>query len=184
MIYTLPAAVSFDPARRELHHAVEHLYPERVLDKARETFNPMSVFLDEAVPFFREALLRRVDARLFDEEAVRLAVAFSGGVVRDYFRLLKEATATAEQLGQDHVDEAAVRSAVRDERLRWTRTLDHEDYRALISVHRTHDRRDDERHRRLLDLGLLLECYNDDTWYDAHPLLWASLERRARDDDG
>lgn len=184
VIYTLPAAVSFDPARRELHHAVEHLYPERVLDKARETYNPMAVFLDEAVPFFRALLHRRVDPPLFDDEAVRLAIAYSGGVVRDYFRLLKEAAAIAEQLGQPRVDAAAMKSAVREERLRWTRTLDHEDYRALISVHRTHDRRDDERHRRLLDLGLLLECYNDDTWYEAHPLLWASLERRARDDDG
>jgi hypothetical protein len=27
VIYTLPAAVSFDPARREVHHAVEHVYP-------------------------------------------------------------------------------------------------------------------------------------------------------------
>jgi hypothetical protein len=144
----------------------------------------MSVFLDEALPFFREALHRRVEARLFDEEAVRVAVAFSGGVVRDYFRLLKEATAIAEQLGQGRVDATAVRGAIREERLRWTRTLAHEDYRALIAVHRTHDREDDERHRRLLDLGLLLECYNDDTWYEAHPLLWASLERRARDDDG
>lgn len=184
VIYTLPAAVSFDPARRELHHAVEHLYPERVLDKARDTFNPMSVFLDEAVPFFREILHRRAEPRLFDSEAVQLAVAYSGGVVRDYFRLLKEATAIAEQLGQGHVDAATLKSAIREERLRWTRTLDHEDYRALISVHRTHDRRDDDRHHRLLDLGLLLECYNDDTWYEAHPLLWASLERRARDDDG
>lgn len=183
VIYTLPAAVSFDPARRELHHAVEHLYPERVLDKARNTFNPMSVFLDEAIPFFLEALHRRVDPGLFDDEAVRLAIAYSGGVVRDYFRLLKEATAIAEQLGQRRVDAATLRGAVREERLRWTRTLDHEDYRALISVHRTHDRKDDPRHRRLLDLGLLLECYNDDTWYEAHPLLWASLERRARDDD-
>lgn len=184
VIYTLPAAVSFDPSRRELHHAVEHLYPERVLDKARETYDPMKVFLDDAAPFFRDVLHRRVDAALFDDEAVRLAVAFSGGVVRDYFRLLKEATAIAEQLGQSRVDATALKSAVREERLRWTRTLDHEDYLALISVHHTHDRRDDERHRRLLDLGLLLECYNDDTWYEAHPLLWASLERRARDDHG
>lgn len=181
VIYTLPAAVSFDPTRRELLHAVEHLYPERVLDKATDTFNPMKVLLDDAVTFFRDALRRRVASSLFDEQAVRLAVAFSGGVVRDYFRLLKEAAAIAEQLGQASIDAIALRSAVREERLRWTRTLDHEDYQALISVHRTHDRKDDERHRRLVDLGLLLECYNDDTWYEAHPLLWASLERRTPD---
>ncbi|MCC6558592.1 MAG: hypothetical protein IT372_37125 [Polyangiaceae bacterium] len=184
VIYTLPAAVSFDPARRELHHGVEHIYPERVLDKAKSKFDPVSVILDDAVPFFRDVLHRRVDPALVEEEAVRIAVAYSGGVVRDYFRLLKEAAAIAEQRGEDRVGAAILKSAVREERLRWTRTLDHEDYLALLSVHRTHDRRDDERHRRLLDLGLLLECYNDDTWYEAHPLLWASLERRARDDDG
>lgn len=184
VVYTLPAAVSFDPTRRELLQAVEHLYPERVLAKAPASFEPEQAFLDSALPFFKEALEKRVDPSLVDEAAVRLATAYSGGVVRDYFRLLKEASAIAEQLGQTRLDAAAVRGAIREERLRWTRSLTHDDYKALLTVHRTHDRGEDEQYRRLLDLGLLLECYNDDTWYEAHPLLWGSLERRARDDAG
>lgn len=182
VIYTLPAAVSFDPTRRELHYAVEHIYPERVLDKPRGSFQPMNRLLEESLSFFQNILWRRVEKSLFDSEAIRFAVAYSGGVARDYFRLLKEAAAIAEQLGYSQVDVASMKSAIREERLRWTRALDHEDYQALILTHRTHDRRDDERHRRLMDLGLLLECYNDDTWYEAHPLLWASLERRQNDD--
>jgi hypothetical protein len=184
VIYTLPAAVSFDPSRRELLQAVEHLYPERVLDKAPNGFDPMRAFLDSALPFFRDALHKRVEPSLVEEEAIKLATAYSGGVARDYFRLLKEASAIAEQLGQTKIDVPSARAAIREERLRWTRSLDHDDYTALLKVHRTHDRRDDDRHRRLLDLGLLLECYNDDTWYEAHPLLWGSLERRAHDDGG
>lgn len=30
--------------------------------------------------------------------------------------------------------------------------------------------------RRYLDEGRVLECYNDKTWYDVHPLLWKVLE--------
>ncbi|MBK8258128.1 MAG: hypothetical protein IPK82_36365 [Polyangiaceae bacterium] len=182
-IVTLPTAVSFDPSRRELLQTVEHLYPERVLQKAGQSFDPMKAFVDDSLGFFQDLLYKRVDRSLFVDDAVKWAVAYSGGVVRDYFRLLKEAAAIAEQLGQPTVDVAAMKSAIREQRLNWTRTLDHEDYLALLTVHQTHDRADSDRHRRLLDLGLILECYNDETWYEAHPILWASLEKRSHQSD-
>lgn len=182
VIYTLPAAVSFDPSRRELVNAVEHLYPERVLDKAPDGFDPMHVFLDGTFPFFQDVVHKRLSPELIDDDAIRLATAFSGGVVRDFFSLLKEASGIAEMNGATRIEAKAVRSAVREERLRMTRGMTAEDYDALLTVHRTHKRRREDAMQRLMDIGLLLECYNDDAWYEAHPILWDSLKRHARDD--
>ncbi|MFO0587175.1 MAG: hypothetical protein U0441_06545 [Polyangiaceae bacterium] len=184
VIYTLPVAVAFDPSRRELINAVEHLYPERVLEKSPDGFDPLHAFRDDALPFFRDAVHKRVEPDLVEEEAIRLATAFSGGVVRYVFFLLKEASAIAEMRGATKIDAKAVRSAVREERLRLTRGLTREDYDALLAAHQTHDRKDDARYQWLQDIGVLLECYNDDAWYEAHPILWDSLKRRAHDAAG
>jgi hypothetical protein len=114
---------------------------------------------------------------LFDDASVQLAAIYSGGVLREFFRLLRSAVMLARHNKLATVEHRAVRGAVRDERLRETMGLLSSDYQALLEIHRTHEIAQDAQ-RRYLDEARVLECYNGDTWYEVSPLLWKSLEGR------
>ena len=175
VLYTVPTGVVFGPNRVEVRRALEHLYPVRVLEKAPRSYNPERAFIPGSDAFFRRALDQRVEPRLFEEEAVRLATIYSGGVLRDFFRLLYTAVSIARTNSLEVVDGRALRAAIRDERLRESRGLLAPDYAALLAIHETHAMGTDA-DRRYLDESRVLECYNDQTWYEVSPLLWKLLE--------
>lgn len=176
-LYTVPTGVVFGPSRAAVRRQIEHLYPVRVLDKSPEGFDPEKAFIPGSDAFFRHALDQRVEPRLFEDDAVKLAAIYSGGVLREFFRLLRSAVSIARHNKLDIVDPRAVRAAVRDERRRETMGLYASDYEALLAIHRTHEMAKEE-DRRYLDEARVLECYNDRTWYEANPLLWKVLENR------
>lgn len=176
-LYTVPTGVVFGPNRADVRRSLEHLYPMRVLDKAPRSFDPERAFIPGSDAFFRAALDRRVEARLFDDAAVRLAAIYSGGVLREFFRLLRTAVRLARHNRLETVSAPAVRGAVRDERRRESMGLLTPDYEALRAIHETHGLAADAG-RRYLDEGRVLECYNDKTWYEVSPLLWKLLEPR------
>jgi hypothetical protein len=176
-LYTVPNGVVFGPSRAPVRREIEHLYPVRVLDKSPEGFDPEKAFIPGSDAFFRQALDQRVEPRLFDDASVRLAAIYSGGVLREFFRLLRSAVSIARYNKLDMVDSRAVRAAVRDERRRETMGLYASDYEALLAIHRTHEMAKEE-DRRYLDEARVLECYNDRTWYEVNPLLWKVLEAR------
>jgi hypothetical protein len=176
-LFTVPAGVVFGPNRADVRRSLEHLYPVRVLDKAPDGFDPERSFIPGSDAFFRRVLDRRVDPKLFDDASVRFATIYSGGVLREFLRLLRSAVDLARHNKLDTVDVRAVRTAVREERLRETMGLLSSDYDALLQIHRTHQLAEDA-DRRYLDEARALECYNGDTWYEVSPLLWKSLEGR------
>lgn len=174
-LFTVPTGVVFSPNRAEVRRKLEHLYPLRVLDKAPDGFDPEKAFIPTSDAFFRQALDRRVEPSLFEDGAVRLAAIYSGGVVREFFRLLRTAVYIAMHNKLPVVDERALRAAVRDERRRETVGLYRPDYEALLAIHRTHEMARNEE-RRYLDEARVLECFNDRTWYEVSPLLWKVIK--------
>jgi hypothetical protein len=176
VLYTVPTGVVFGPNRVEVRTHREHLYPVRVLDKSAG-FDPERAFMPGADAFFRRALDQRVEPRLFDDAAVRLATIYSGGVLREFFRLLRTSVGLARYNDLDVVDDRAVRAAVRDERRRESMGLYAPDYQALLAVHQTHVMARDE-DRRYLDESRVIECFNGDTWYEVNPMLWKVIEPR------
>lgn len=175
VLLTVPTGVVFGPNRVEVRRALEHLYPLRVLVKAPQSYDPERAFIPDSDTFFSKALHQRVEPGLFEDEAVRLATIYSGGVLRDFFRLLHTAVRVARNNGLDVVDRRALRAAIRDERRRESAGLLAPDYAALLAIHQTHAMAKDE-DRRYLDESRVLECYNDKTWYEVSPLLWKLLE--------
>jgi hypothetical protein len=180
VLYTLPTGVYFGTNRAELRQQSGHLYPVRILGKAPDVFDPKSVYLPDRMGFFHELLRHRVAPGLFDDESVRLAAIYSGGVLRDFFHLLREAILIARHNELDTVDAMTMREAVRDAQFRESAGLYRPDYEVFLDVHRTHSLRGAE-HRHYLDESRVLECYNDEVWFEVTPLLWSLLERRARD---
>lgn len=175
VLYTVPTGIKFGANRQELRRVIEHLYPVRVLDKAPHSFDPERAFIAGSDAFFRSALYQRVEPALVDEEAIRLAAIYSGGVVREFFRFMWSATDLADYHKLTRVDARVMRAAVRDARLRESAGLLGPDMQALVEVHRKHVIERDE-DRRYLDEGRVLECYNDRVWYEVNPLLWSVVK--------
>jgi hypothetical protein len=176
-LYTTPTAVAFGATRADIRQCLEHLYPVRTLRKAPETFDPTKAYVSDRFGYFLELLRHRVGPGLFDEESARLAAIYSGGVLRDFFHLLREGILIARYNELDTVDAVTMRETIRDARFRESAGLYAPDWDVLLGVHRTHAI--SEEHRRYLDLSRILECYNDEVWFEANPLLWLLLERRA-----
>lgn len=179
ILYTLPTGVSFGENRADVRANVEHLYPVRVLRKAPDTYDPEQAYLDERIGFFHALVEHRVEPQLIEPEAIRLAVIHSGGVLRDFFRLLREGIRLATYNSLDVLDVVAMRHALKEVRLKESMGLYGPDKDALALVHKTNELSsvDD---RRFLDLSRVIESYNGQPWFDANPLLWPMLEEHSK----
>jgi hypothetical protein len=178
VVYTLPTGVSFGEHHTDIRRNVEHLYPVRVLRKAGDTFNPEDAYTDERRGFFEAIVATRVQKDLMSPDAIRLASIYSGGVLREFFRLLREGIRLATYNRLDAVDGPVMRYALKDAMLRESVGLYAPDYDALLHTHRTNALRAAE-DRRYLDLSRVLECYNDAVWFEVNPLLWQLLGRHS-----
>lgn len=178
IVYTLPTGVYFGENRADVRRNVEYLYPVRVLNKASGSYKPEDAYNSDRFGFFETLIHHRVKEDLIAPEAIRLAAIYSGGVLRDFFHLLREGIRLARYNKLDVLDEELIRYAIDDARLRESAGLYAPDYEALAFVHRTNDLRTGE-DRRYLDTSRVLECYNGSVWFEVAPLLWQLLEQRA-----
>jgi hypothetical protein len=172
-VYTVPSGVAFGSNYADLRQNKVHLYPIKVLARVYHR-DPEQAYLAERFGFFRHLVDRRVVPALITDEAVRLATLYSGGVLRDFFRILREGIHIAEYNDMDVLDGPALRAALRSEKLRESAGLYLPDFKALAMIHQTHQLGSDA-NRRYLDEGRVIECYNDKNWFEVNPLLWSIL---------
>jgi hypothetical protein len=178
IVYTLPSGVKFGETLGDLRYCTAHLYPIGVLKKAPATFDAEAAFVDEALPSFRRLVDHRVEPQLVNDEALRLAAVYSGGVLRDCFHLLREAIDIAVHNELDTLTAVVMKNAVKQARLRESAGLYENDYTTLTEVHRSNALPNPE-HARYLDQSRVLERYNDGVWFEVNPLLWKVLGDRA-----
>jgi hypothetical protein len=121
----------------------------------------------------------RVNASLIDREAIRLAAIYSGGVLRDFFRLMREAVSLAIYNRLPRLDAIVMHYAIDEERRRESIGMYEPDYDALVHVHQTNKlRKADD--RRLLALSRVIEAFNGTVWFEANPVFWSVLEEHVK----
>ena len=118
---------------------------------------------------------RRVGKGLVEPDAIRIAAIYSGGVLRDFFRLLRAGILLALYNDMPTVDGVAMGYAIAEERRHESIGLYGPDYQALIHVHQTNDL-PSVGDRRYLALSRVIESFNGTVWFDASPILWQALE--------
>lgn len=181
IVYTLPTGVAFGESRADLRASTQHLYPVRVLGKAPKDFAPEDAYEGERFGFFETLIQHRVEAGVIEPEAVRLAAIYAGGVLRDFFRLLRDGIDIADYNQAGILTATFLRYAIKNAQRVETMGLYSADYAALAHVHRTNELRTPA-DRKYLDQARILECHNGSVWFEASPLLWSFLKGRA--DDG
>jgi hypothetical protein len=179
IVYTLPTGVAFGENRADVRANVDHLYPIRVLRKAPETYNPEDAYIDERIGFFHTLIDHRVEPGLIEAEAIKLAAIHSGGVLRDFFRLLRDGIQLATYNDLSVLDAMILRYALKEARLKESMGLYGPDYLTLLNVHKTNDL-SLATDSRFLDLSRVIESFNGQRWFDANPLLWPLLEEHSK----
>jgi hypothetical protein len=125
----------------------------------------------EAVERFTALLGRLVDLDLVDGLAVEEAVSYSGGITREFGRIMARAFEIAALADDTRVGFDHVQDAVRDLRVELERATSDAARRASLSAVRRGLRLDSDMDRALLNENMVVEYVNGHPWYDVHPLL-------------
>ena len=144
--------------------APPHVLPLKSVKNRDESVNT------EAVNFFRSIVFKRVSPKLFEDKAVEKLALWSGGVVVDFLRMVRDCCVKAQARDLKRVDENLAGESfdylVNDYR----RPIEEKYYPKLVEVYKNKDAKVDENLRSLLHLLAILE-YDRKRWYDVHPAI-------------
>jgi hypothetical protein len=135
----------------------------------------------------REITTKRLDAvgldlgDLFAPRALELLSKKSGGVVRWFIELIHNACIEAQIQGEDRVTLAAARRAVEDYAADLVLGLTLRHVKELREIRRNHWPSGKDEASELLQSLLVVAYRNSKTWFDAHPLIWESLDMNDED---
>jgi len=126
----------------------------------------------------KEAIRHRLeDPDLIHDEALDMAIRFSGGVFRLLIDLIASAAVLSSVYGGKGIDKKDMEEAVNEHRIKRARTLDREHWKILLEVDK-HKKfigtMNDKRLELLLGL-FVLEYINSGEWYRVNPLLESRL---------
>lgn len=126
---------------------------------------------------------KRMTPTLIADDALDMAITYSGGVFREMARLMRTAISRARIRKSAQIQLADVEQAVIEVRNEYRRFLDPLDRQFLRAVHRHNRLEYHERLRPLLQLLALLEYRNNENWCDVHPALLKLLDETAKYDN-
>jgi hypothetical protein len=113
----------------------------------------------------------RMSPALIDEDALDVAITYSGGVFREMARIMRTAIGRARRRHAARLDCSDVEWAAAEIRNEYRRILDKDDIKLLKKVAENNRLEYNDRLRPLLQLLALLEYRNGENWCDVHPVL-------------
>jgi hypothetical protein len=175
MIVTFPYWLHFEDEWNKVieQHDSHVLHNVKVVERSK----PDTV-LPAAFGFFRTMYSKLVDpgATLVDKGALTEAVRLSGGIPREFIRVLRAGLRLASLRKQPALTEALLEHAVVElQRGLIPFTQDRRVRERLMAVRRN-KQLDDEEDWKLLDSLLVVELTNHRPWYDVHPLLQSYVD--------
>jgi hypothetical protein len=150
--------------------------PGSALGAKTGTVDPLGAEDPSGVAIMRSIFDARVGPGLVDPAVVREAALYSGGVLRDFFNLLRFSILQAQLYHQAVVDPIAWEDTLTEEANRLSATLYPADKEALRAVREAHALA----HPDQLDYlrrSVVIEHNHDGIWWDAAPMLWKWLAK-------
>jgi len=164
-IFTIPVSLIYAPCWRQVEMnflAPPHILPLKSVKKKDGSVN------SEAVNFLKSIVLKRVSSELFEDKAVEKLALWSGGVVVDFLRMVRDCCVKAQAKDLKKVD-IDLAGEVFDYLINdYRRPIEEKYYPKLVEVYKNKDAKIDGELRFLLHLLAILE-YDRKRWYDVHP---------------
>jgi len=128
--------------------------------------------------FMKEIVSKRVSLELFEPDALEYIIDMSGGVVREFIRIIRDSAVRAITKNRDIIDKDIAVEVVNGLKNIYQAQLSDEDYQVLQEVHQTKDIKKDEQLVGLLHNLSVLEYRNDRSWCDLNPIVRAILDEK------
>lgn len=172
ILSTVPRSGLSLPNAGSLRDNLYHLRAVQVLKRSTET-DPGKAFDKVNLGFFERVLDLRVRPGLFEQPAWELAVLYSGGVIRDFFHLLRESCLWALHEGLETIPVDLMEDVVAEERRKWSYAIFPATREILKGIRQSHQIQPED--TWCLNASYALEIHNGDIWYEVNPLLWRLL---------
>lgn len=178
VIYTVPYPLfyrdDFQQVRQQFHR--NFLLPNvKTKERNGALYEPGREMLEQVI-------LKRMEEKLIEREALDALVDSSGGLLRELVRMGRLAIISARRRGNERITREDAAWALREVQNTFRRILKIEDYQHLWRVYETKrlDEVPSQAANRLLHNMSVLE-YNGETWWDLHPAVRGLLEGRPRE---
>jgi len=167
IIYTFPIALRFDNNFMQIKSNFPNIevLPNFKIHRRDGSPDPLGTGQMRAI------LMRRVEERLFAEDALDILVRNSSGIPRELIALGRTACLESMIAEQPIINREAAEKAVRNRRREYQVLLSQEQINLLKKVKESKWLDNDEKNQPLLHNLSALEYHNDDVWYDVHPLV-------------
>jgi hypothetical protein len=129
--------------------------------------------------FMREIIMRRISSRLLNGNLLDDMAMRSGGLVTDYFRMMKVSLNKAFSSNLEKVDSRSADEAFIGLVSEYGRLVSYNSYNFLKEINEAKDGEKNELFRSLLFYLIVLEYIEDgDNWYDIHPAVEQFLRKK------
>ncbi|SFM90035.1 P-loop NTPase fold protein [Methanolobus profundi] len=129
--------------------------------------------------FMRNIFELRGNLELIDPKALDYIIDISGGVLREYIRIIRDASLNSISSGKDIIDLISVEEVVNDLKNTYRSQLDDEDYETILDIIKDQRLKRDSKLVRLLHNLSVLEYANGENWCDANPVVRLILKEQS-----
>ena len=126
----------------------------------------------------REIVGKRVSLDLFTPEALDYIINMSGGVIREFIRIIRDSAVRAIARKKVLIDKYISVEVINGLKNTYQAQLSEEDYIVLLRVNKTKDITRDEKLIGLLHNLSVLEYRNGRIWCDINPIVRSILEEK------
>ncbi len=177
IIYTVPMLIYLDLAFGEADEGCSsHLLPNvKLYHKNSDRKYPRGYETMREVATKRLHSVDLEAADLFTPGTLDFLIEKSGGIMRWFIEMVKNASNAAYSRGLDKIDRKAARQAVNIRKRKLAIRLDMERREELRTIRRNKLPTTSDGVAELLQGRMVVIYFNGSPWFDAHPLLWEEI---------
>ena len=132
----------------------------------------------KGIGFMKEIVSKRVSTDLFEDDTLEYIIDMSGGVAREYIRIIRDSAIRAITRGKTSISKDIAVEVVNGLKNLYKAQLSDDDYEVLKDVYKTKDIKRDEQLVGLLHNLSVLEYKNADSWCDLNPIVRSILDEK------
>lgn len=167
VVYTFPIALSYD--RR--FSAMENYFKAETLPMIKIQTIDGKPFQD-GIHVIREIVEKRASLALFEADVLDRMIQYTGGSLRDLFRVINAAAKRAERRESETISAGDAERALQEVETSLTKRIEEKDYQFLLNIYSGNKEQieDKEMLLKMLQASVVLE-YNGKRWHNVHPLV-------------
>jgi len=174
VIYTFPIALEYGLERK----LITSFFGDVIRLPNIKLRDKKGVLVPENQKLMKEMVYRRMKPELIEEKALEKALEYSGGMIRELFRILHKACDRALNQDVEKITEEHVNAAIANLRNDYIYSLEERHYPFLKRVYETKEVEGSQEYVQLMDSLHILKYANDEDWFDLNPMIRERVEEK------